>query len=75
MCIRDSLRTANTDTDSDLEFAKRPTGILGEITAYVWPKSAEGRPIKEVPVKENDHAMDCLRYTCMGADNAPWLLW
>ena len=69
------LRTANTDTDSDLEFAKRPTGVLDEITAYVWPKSAEGRPIKEVPVKENDHAMDTMRYAVMGADNAPWLMW
>ena len=69
------LRTANTDTDSDLEFAKRPTGLLDEITAYVWPKSAEGKPIKEVPVKENDHAMDTMRYAVMGADNAPWLMW
>ncbi len=68
------LRTANTDTDSDLEFAKRPTGALDEITAYVWPKSAEGKPIKEVPVKENDHAMDTMRYAVMGADNAPWLM-
>lgn len=63
------LRTANTDTDPDLEFAKRPTGILGEITAYVWPKSSEGKPIKEIPVKENDHGMDAIRYAVMGVDS------
>ena len=64
------LRTANIDIDPDLEFAKRPTGILGEITAYVWPKSAEGKPIKEIPVKENDHGMDAIRYAVMGVERA-----
>jgi len=62
------LRTANKDADPDLDFAKRPTGALGEITAYVWPRSAEGRPIKEVPVKEYDHAMDTMRYAAMGVE-------
>lgn len=65
------LRSANRDADPDLEFTKRPTGILGEITAYVWPKSAEGRPIKEVPVKENDHGMDTMRYAVMGVEKSP----
>lgn len=69
------LRTANADIDADLDFAKRPTGALGEITAYVWPKNAEGKAVKEVPVKENDHGMDAMRYAVMGLANAPWLMW
>lgn len=68
-------RDARLETDSVLEFAKKPLGVLDEITAYVWPKSSDGRPIKEVPVKENDHAMDCMRYAVMGAANTPWLMW
>jgi hypothetical protein len=28
----------------------------------VWPKTADGRPVKEAPVKENDHGCDALRY-------------
>lgn len=33
--------------------------LLREIEAYVWDE-------KNKPRKENDHAMDCLRYLCMG---------
>ena len=67
------LRSARRETDSVLEFAKKPLGVLDEITAYVWPKGADGKPMKEVPVDENNHALDCLRYACMG--KSPWLLW
>ena len=69
------LRTARRETDSALEFAKRPVGVLDEITAYVWPKSPDGKAIKEVPVKDNDHGMDAMRYAVMGVSNTPWLLW
>lgn len=69
------LRGANGDIDASLEFAKLPTGILDEITAYVWPRAMDGKPIKEIPVDENNHALDAMRYAVMGLDNAPWLLW
>jgi phage terminase large subunit len=66
------LRGARRETDSALEFAKRPLGVLDEITAYVWPKGADGKPVKEVPVDDNNHGLDSLRYACMG--KTPWLM-
>jgi phage terminase large subunit len=44
---------------------RQPFCTEGEINEYVWPKEKDGQPVKEVPVKTNDHAMDCARYTCM----------
>lgn len=46
----------------------KPCGFTQEIDLYVWPKSKDGMPVKEVPVKVNDHSMDTARYVCM------WLL-
>jgi phage terminase large subunit len=43
----------------------QPFCFEGEINEYVWPKSKDGQPVKEVPVKVNDHAMDVARYICM----------
>jgi PBSX family phage terminase large subunit len=40
----------------------RPFCFTQEIDGYVWPKSKDGAPVKEVPVKVDDHAMDCGRY-------------
>lgn len=68
------LRTARRETDSVLEMDKRPLGVLDEITAYVWPKGMDGKPVKEIPVPTNDHGMDTMRYAVMGVDNTPWLL-
>jgi phage terminase large subunit len=67
------LRSARRETDSVLEFAKRPLGVLDEITAYVWPKGADGKPVKEVPVDDNNHGLDSLRYAVMG--KPPWLMY
>lgn len=52
---RDELRDA----------AHQPCTFTQEIDAYCWPKSKDGAPVKEVPVKVNDHAMDTARYVCM----------
>lgn len=69
------LRSANSGIDTSLEFAKQPTSIMDEITAYVWPRAVDGKPIKEIPVDENNHALDAMRYAVMGLDNTPWLMW
>jgi phage terminase large subunit len=45
--------------------AYQPIGFVGEILEYVWPQSRDGAPVREVPVKVNDHAMDAARYLCM----------
>lgn len=39
---------------------QKPQGILEEIVSYVWDENKLG--LKEVPRKENDHSMDCMRY-------------
>lgn len=49
--------------------AKKPTCLLDEVESYVWPKGQDGKPLKEVPVKENDHACDTLRYAIAYIDN------
>jgi PBSX family phage terminase large subunit len=41
--------------------------LIDEIEGYLW-KEKEGS-IKDEPVKENDHAVDTLRYTVMGIKN------
>ncbi len=40
---------------------------LSEFAAYEWLPPAEGRNAKEEPRKENDHAMDALRYMVRAA--------
>jgi phage terminase large subunit len=62
---RDSL----VETDPELEEAALPTDATEEITGYVWavrPGNAGG--LKEEPVKQNDHAMDAMRYMCAARD-------
>lgn len=61
-------RNALVEMDERMDTAKRPTSTASEFPAYVWPKSQDGRPIKEAPVKENDHGMDALRYAVMYVD-------
>ena len=56
------MRAALVEEDQELKKAGKPTCAADEITAYSWPKSRDGRLIREQPVKENDHAMDALRY-------------
>ncbi len=45
-----------------------PHSTLDEITAYSWPKGQDGKPVKEEPIKANDHGMDALRYAVMYID-------
>jgi len=47
----------------------RCSNLLREMGQYRWNESKEGRNDKEEPVKENDHAMDALRYMVMELDN------
>jgi PBSX family phage terminase large subunit len=41
---------------------KRPTCTREEFDGYVWPKSQDGKELKEAPVKVDDHGMDTTRY-------------
>lgn len=52
------------DRDELREAARLPYCFENEINEYVWPQEKGGKPVKEVPVKVNDHAMDAARYFC-----------
>jgi phage terminase large subunit-like protein len=59
---------ANTDPDEELAAQFKPTGIEQEFEQYVWPKPKEGHPLLEVPVDENNHALDEARYVVAELD-------
>ena len=48
--------------DPALVEAKKPTSTREEFDGYVWPKSQDGKELKEAPVKADDHGMDAMRY-------------
>jgi phage terminase large subunit len=52
------------DRDELRDNDHQPVCFENEINAYVWPQLKDGQPVKEVPVKLNDHSMDQWRYAC-----------
>ena len=50
------------EPDEDLSLAGKPLTLEDEFPGYSWPKNREGKPIKEVPIKIDDHALDTVRY-------------
>ena len=42
---------------------------ITEFAEYSWPAGVDGKSNKEVPVDDNNHAMDALRYMVMHVDN------
>jgi PBSX family phage terminase large subunit len=52
------------DPDPLLVAAKKPSTLEEEIAGYQWQDSPDGKPVKELPVMVNDHALDALRYGC-----------
>ena len=54
------FRDALVDRDGSLAEAKRPVCTAEEVESYVWDETRDQR--KEVPVKENDHGCDAMRY-------------
>ena len=56
--------------DERLDEAGKPCGAREEFPGYVWDKAASSKEgaEKEVPLKVNDHGMDCVRYLCAHLD-------
>jgi PBSX family phage terminase large subunit len=48
--------------DPELVDAKRPACTADEIPGYIWAPSADGKPIKDEPLKMDDHGCDAMRY-------------
>jgi len=69
------MRGALVEEDQRMVEQKKPTCTLEEVPAYVWPKDVSGRPMKEQPIKENDHGMDAMRYMIMHFDGARKKAW
>lgn len=53
--------------DQSLVDARFPTCTADEFLSYVWDTGA-GKKIKEAPLKEHDHGMDCVRYLVVHRD-------
>ena len=49
------LRTALVEADPLLIEAKKPYSTEQEFGEYIWPKGQDGKPMKEVPVDDNNH--------------------
>lgn len=56
--------------DPELVDAKKPTCTSEEIPGYIWAPSLDGRPVKEDPVKLDDHGCDGMRYIVAELDLA-----
>lgn len=55
--------------DKALEEANKPCSSQEEFPGYVWDKGVRKEASeKEVPLKVNDHGMDCVRYLCAHID-------
>lgn len=61
------MRNACVEIDPSLAARKKPTCTAEEMPGYVWANSKT----KEVPVKEDDHGMDAMRYMVMKLDGGP----
>jgi PBSX family phage terminase large subunit len=64
------MRDALVETDRALETEHKPLCTEDEFPAYIYPEGKDGRPVKEEPVKLNDHGMDALRYAVMYLDGS-----
>jgi phage terminase large subunit len=62
--FRDALR----ERDESLAERRLPVCTAQEFEVYAWPKGADGKPVKEVPVDLHNHGLDALRYAVMWAD-------
>lgn len=62
------LRTALAERDGGLDEARKPCSTLEELPGYVWLPTQDGKPVKEEPLKLNDHGMDAMRYLCKERD-------
>ena len=56
------------EEDEELSIAGKPTSLEDEFPGYSYPKTVEGKPIKEIPLGLNDHGLDSVRYATMYVD-------
>lgn len=66
--IRMYISRAVSDDERRRAHAYGNRGVVKSLSAYCYPEIKDGRPVLDVPLKDNlhDHAMDALRYLCVG---------
>lgn len=64
------MRGSLVGRDERLVEAKKPYATYQEIPGYVYPKGVDGKPLKEDPVKLDDHGCDAMRYFVAHIDSA-----
>lgn len=62
------LKNVLVKRDERLVESRLPISTEQEIPEYSYPKGADGKPIKEDPVKLNDHGCDAMRYAAAYVD-------
>lgn len=63
------LASALVERDELLAEARKPTDTVSEFGGYVYPKGKDGKPVKEDPIKVDDHGMDTTRYAVCYIDD------
>jgi len=59
------FRNALVELDQRIDDANRPVSTIQEMSIYSWPKGSDGKPVKELPVDDNNHGCDAMRYMVM----------
>lgn len=66
------MRDALVEEDETLKLRYKPLRTTEEIPGYAWPsfdaRRKEQSPKDEVPLRADDHGLDCLRYLVMYVD-------
>lgn len=62
------VKNALVERDDVLAAKYQPYSTEQEFDAYIWPKSADNKTIKETPVDAYNHGLDALRYGVMYVD-------
>jgi phage terminase large subunit len=62
------LRGSRGEPDPLLVEKKQISCLEEELEVYAWPKNAAGKPVKEVPVDDHNHACDGMRYAAASVD-------
>lgn len=68
------FRDALVEEDDVLRMRYKPLSVLGEFGGYAWPSMEQGQRREastkdEVPLRADDHGLDCLRYLVMAIDS------
>jgi phage terminase large subunit len=62
------LRNSLIERDDTLAERHKPVATEQEFESYIWQKGVDGKPVKEAPVKLDDHGMDTMRYAVASVD-------